>query len=70
MEMLTLILQIGVFDMAAERIVDGDGPKDPTLKGKSKMSDWEEGTGMEKTGEWRRRRWVRTVRRKAFAASE
>ena len=56
--------------MAAERIVDGHDPKDLTLKGKSKMSDWEEGNGMEKTGEWRRRRWVRTVRRKAFAASE
>ena len=56
--------------MAAERIVNGDGPKDPTLKGNFKRSDWEEGTGMEKTGEWRRRRWVRTVRRKAFVASD
>ena len=68
--MLTLILPIGVFDIAEERIVDSDGPKEPTLKGKSKISDWKEGTRMEKTGEWRRRRWVRTVRRKAFAASE
>ncbi|KAL8791523.1 MAG: hypothetical protein Q9195_005851 [Heterodermia aff. obscurata] len=59
-----------VFDMAAERIVDGDGPKDSTLTRKSKMSYWEEETGMEKTGEWRRRRWVRMVRRKAFPASE
>ena len=56
--------------MAAERIVNGDGPKDPALKRKTKMPGWEEGSGMEKTGEWRRRRWVRTVRRKAFAASE
>ena len=56
--------------MAAERIVDVDGLKDPNSKGKSKMPDWEEGTRMEKTGEWRRRRWVRTVRRKAFASSE
>lgn len=32
--------------------------------GKGKLRDWEEGSGDSRMGEWRRRRWVRTVRRK------
>ncbi|KAL8828537.1 MAG: hypothetical protein Q9191_002528 [Dirinaria sp. TL-2023a] len=35
------------------RVIKGKGP------------GWEEGTGRERTGIWRRRRWVRMVRRKA-----
>lgn len=31
---------------------------------KGKARDWEEGSGNHKMGEWRRRRWVRMVRRK------
>lgn len=34
--------------------------------GEGKMSDWEEGSGNSKIGEWRRRRWVRMVRRKVI----
>ena len=43
-------------------------------KHQKKLSDWEEGTrwsdGAMKTGEWRRRRWVRTVKRVSLSASE
>ena len=42
----------------------GDGDGNERLQGKGKMRDWEEGSGSERMGEWRRRRWVRTVRRK------
>ena len=59
-----------VFDLATEHVHDGDGPRDSGSKAKAKMPDWEEGTGLEKTGEWRRRRWIRMVRRKAFTAPE
>ena len=34
--------------------------------GKGKNRDWEEGSGDSRMGDWRRRRWVRTVRRKVF----
>ncbi len=48
-----------VADLAGDE--DGDDEK---AQGKGKMRDWEEGIGSERMGEWRRRRWVRTVRRK------
>ena len=48
-----------VADLAGDE--DGDDEK---AQGKGKMRDWEEGSGSERMGEWRRRRWVRTVRRK------
>ena len=32
--------------------------------GKGKNRDWEEGSGDSRMGDWRRRRWVRMVRRK------
>lgn len=59
-----------VFDVVAERINEAGDSKGSIRKGKAKLPDWEEGTGTEKTGEWRRRRWVRTVRRISFAASD
>jgi len=31
---------------------------------KGKVKDWEEGSGKSKMGEWRRRRWIRIVKRK------
>ena len=34
--------------------------------GKGKNRDWEEGGGYDRMGDWRRRRWVRTVRRKVL----
>ena len=47
-----------VGDLASDDIEQGDkGVKITTGPG------WEEGNGVVKTGEWRRRRWVRTVRR-------
>lgn len=58
-----------VFDLAAEPIYDGQDLGESDRNGKAKLPDWEEGNGAERTGEWRRRRWVRMVRRKAFAAS-
>ena len=43
-------------------------------KQQKKDSDWEEGTrwseGSMKTGEWRRRRWIRTVKRVALSTAE
>ncbi|KAK4507241.1 hypothetical protein PRZ48_000976 [Zasmidium cellare] len=45
-------------------------------KGKQKRvrsipkSGWEEGTGPEKRGEWRRRRWTRLVEKKAVASAD
>lgn len=59
-----------VFDLAEERIYDLNGVKTTGSQGKAKVPDWEEGTATEKTGEWRRRRWVRTVRRQAIEAFE
>ena len=35
-------------------------------KGKARVKDWEEGHGVGKTGEWRRRRWVRMVQRRSI----
>ena len=35
--------------------------------GKGKSKDWEEGGGDSKMGEWRRRRWVRMVRRRVVS---
>ena len=32
--------------------------------GSIKLKDWEEGRGDARMGEWRRRRWIRCVRRK------
>ena len=45
---------------------DEDGMDARTI-GKGKIRDWEEGSGNSKMGEWRRRRWVRTVRRKVVS---
>ena len=35
--------------------------------GKAKSKDWEEGSGNDRMGKWRRRRWVRMVRRKVVS---
>nr|POE80846.1 peroxisomal membrane protein pex29 [Quercus suber] len=43
-----------------------------STKGKGKAtskSGWEESTGLERRGDWRRRRWVRVVERKAIDSS-
>ena len=37
------------------------------LIGRGKTKDWEEGSGNNKMGEWRRRRWIRMVRRKVVS---
>ena len=37
--------------------------------GKGRTSDWEEGSGDHRMGEWRRRRWVRMVRRRVVGES-
>ena len=54
-----------VYDIGA-----GDGPTDSKNQSSSSknylpLSDWEEGTGIGAKGEWRRRRWVRVVQRRA-----
>ena len=40
-----------------------DDPYEMKPLGKGKAKHWEEGTGTEPMGEWRRRRWIRTVKR-------
>ena len=35
--------------------------------GKGKSKDWEEGSGNDRMGKWRRRRWVRMVRRRVLS---
>lgn len=37
---------------------------------KGKARDWEEGSGNSKMGEWRRRRWIRMVRRKVMSEQQ
>ena len=49
-----------------------NGHSDMAGKGKGKQAvpkSWEEGNGRGKTGEWRRRRWVRLVERKVVKVS-
>ena len=47
----------------AEGAEEGEGGTTArVIKGKG--TGWEEGTGQERIGVWRRRRWVRMVRRK------
>ena len=42
---------------------------EPKAVGKTTTKHWEEGSGNSKMGEWRRRRWTRTVRRKVVRAA-
>lgn len=44
-------------------LVPAEG-EDPKAVGKGKIKQWEEGDGQGRIGEWRRRRWIRMVRRK------
>lgn len=51
-----------VVDLAsAQDYVNGNASKPRNENVKN--LDWEEGTGSERTGEWRRRRWIRLVKR-------
>ena len=52
-----------VFDLAMERLGDDEETKDNGRKGMSKVLNRKEETGTERTGAWRRRRWVRIVKR-------
>ena len=53
-----------VGDLAAEEDTYEMKPID-----KSKARDWEEGSSFGRVGDWRRRRWVRMVRRKVVGES-
>lgn len=62
-----------VYDLPREEIEVMSSPVGKGGKGKKKgkeagqgkpRSGWEEGTGLEERGDWRRRRWVRMVERK------
>ena len=44
--------------------------KDPKAVGKGKAKDWEDSESQGRVGEWRRRRWVRMVRRKVVTQAE
>jgi hypothetical protein len=56
-----------VYDIPIEDVEVG-GPRKQRAKSLPK-SGWEEGTGMDKKGLWRRRRWVRNVERVVVKAS-
>ena len=56
-----------VYDIPIEE-VETEGPRKHRAKSLPK-SGWEEGTGMDKKGLWRRRRWVRNVERVVVKAS-
>ncbi|KAA6408703.1 MAG: hypothetical protein FRX48_07785 [Lasallia pustulata] len=45
---------------------EADDGQPSKTKGKVRVKDWEEGHGVGKTGEWRRRRWVRMVQRRSI----
>ena len=59
-----------VFDLATERLGEGEESKGNDRKGMSKVPIWEGGTGTERTGDWRRRRWVRMVRRTVMETAQ
>lgn len=60
-----------VGDLADEEAADGSGNETAlSEKGKGKKRDWEERGTSSVVGEWRRRRWIRTVRRKVVGNQE
>jgi len=60
-----------VGDLLGEDMGDEQGGGRLTGKGKGvKVRDWEEGSGTSRIGEWRRRRWIRMVRRTAMPGVE
>ena len=59
-----------VGDLANEEAVEHSTDGKASVKGKERKRDWEEGSGTHAMGEWRRRRWIRTVRRKVLGAGE
>lgn len=60
-----------VGDLTDKRAADDGGDeKAVSVKGKERKRDWEEDCGTSMMGEWRRRRWIRTVRRKVVGNKE
>lgn len=59
-----------VGDLANEEAVETRMDGKASVKSKERKRDWEEGNGTGTMGEWRRRRWIRTVRRKVLGAGE
>lgn len=78
------VLDLGSGEWVDERMVQGveveiegerwvgdlatEDDEDQKTVGKSKVRYWEEGDGTSRMGEWRRRRWVRMVRRKVVGS--
>ena len=50
-------------------LVGDDEASSTPKKGKKTPSGWEESDGRGPSGMWRRRRWIRTVRRKGVSSS-
>ncbi|KAL8827569.1 MAG: hypothetical protein Q9170_006963 [Blastenia crenularia] len=50
-------------------VPEEDNTSNTSKKGKSVGPGWTEGTGREPIGEWRRRRWIRMVRRKGVSSN-
>ena len=59
-----------VYDIGVSEASDVEKPSTSTpAKGNSSQSGWEEGNMLSNKGEWRRRRWVRLVKRRVVAAT-
>lgn len=54
-----------VTDLVPDEEATGSTPKKSRFAG----SGWAEGSGQQAVGEWRRRRWIRMVRRKGVSSS-
>lgn len=59
-----------VYDLQVAQSNDDSSDGKTVTKGKERAHGWEEGDGLSVIGEWRRRRWIRTVRRKVIGSRE
>lgn len=50
-------------------VADHDSTSNATKAIKNVGAGWAEGSGRDAVGEWRRRRWIRMVRRKGVSSS-
>lgn len=50
-------------------VLDDEAASKTSKKGRVAAPGWAEGSGQEAVGEWRRRRWIRMVRRKGVSSS-
>lgn len=59
-----------VGDLLADGLEEDAGDGKTFASRQEKKKDWEEGSGSRMMGEWRRRRWIRTVKRRIIRGQE